>query len=631
MSGRSRISPQTIPELEHDALAAQTAVMTPEPLSAVALKALPEVGKELGNRAVADAVQGREVFEDGASLKLIGVPMVDALGLRIDALVDNPILREHYAGFFGGLTDGMASVTEHAHAIGVRISTSLGHFDVSLKDDSILGHLHLNEAIAKSYEPSIRAFEQLRLAELNRPAAVNKFTSTVEKVTSFVDQHLPFGAFAIGIPIGSLKHLAEFEQGCLRLLDEHGILVTAKRVDYLFGSQYVEGTAVNFPLVGGLANVISKAELGVGVTPEDWVKLGSDAFLIACITLAPVGGSVAAIVASGAVIGGVHSGLTQGALTYVHTGDATQALHAAGKASFEGATIGAVGGAVAGKAMQSLGNSLHGVLASGSLAGGAVGATDATFRILHDGASVSGAVSDILTSAGKGALTGGAFGGVHYGISQIAGRVATVAESSTQLRREAVDRFLAVEKVPEARLEAALQHAKHGEYFSSQNPGHIAKFESYVRELGPLPGVEENLLKIGGENRDLGRGHYTELARAVHLKRAGQEVLAINQRVDVPGVGKTDIDILCRGKNGGLEWHENKHVRTISCDADFCAKIDKMAAAKEHGFMLDVGGHAEPVQRVVFTNSGHISDPAIEYARNKGVEIYDHRPYTRSV
>jgi hypothetical protein len=356
----------------------------------------------------------------------------DSLGLRLDVLVNNPVLRETYAGkytyFLSGISSGTASVAEHARAIGVRVSTPLGHFDVSLDDDSSLGHLHLNEAIAHSFEPSIRAMEQLRLDQLNRPRLT-------DNIASLVESHLPPGVFAVCVPIGAVKHLAEFEQSCLHLVDQHGILLTAKRVDYLFGSQYIEGTAVNFPLVGGFANVISKAELDVDVTAEDWVKLGSDAFLIACIAFVPVGGSVAAIAASGAVIGGVHSGLTQGALTYVRTGDTAQALHSAGRASIEGATIGAVGGAVAGKALQSFGTSFRGVVASGSLAGGAVGATDATFRIVHDGSSVSEAVSEILTSAGKGALTGGALGGAHYGISHFAGRLETVAGSNIALRQ----------------------------------------------------------------------------------------------------------------------------------------------------------------------------------------------------
>jgi hypothetical protein len=593
-----------------------------ETISAVAKTALPKVGEKLALNAVSDAAQGREVLADGEALKLATLPMVDALGLRLDVLVNNPVLREHYAGFFGGIATGTATVAEHAHAIGVRISTPVGHFDVSLEDDSILGHLHLNEAIAHSFEPSIRAMEQLRLNELNRPRAS-------DDLASFIDRHLPPGTFAICLPISDVKHLAEFEQRCLHLLDERGILVTAKRVDYLFGSQYIKGTAVNFPLVGSFANLIAKAELDVNVTAEDWVKAGSDALLIVCITLVPVGGSVAAIAASGAVIGGVHSGLTQGALTYVRTGDAAQAMHSAGKATLEGATIGAVGGVVAGKTLQAFGQTFRGTIASGSLAGGAVGATESTFRVLHDGSSVNDAISDILASTEKGLLLGGAAGAAHFGVGRLAEKIETVAESNTYIRREALDRFLAVEKSPEVRLDAALQHAKQGAYFQSQNPGHIAKFGSYVRDLGPLPGVEGNLLKIGGANRDLGRGHYTEIARAAHLKRAGKDLVAINHPIDVPGVGKTDIDILCRNTDGRLEWHENKHVRLISCDHDFQAKIDKMAAAREQGLEVEIAGHVEPVQRVIFTNSGHISEPAMEYARNKGVEIYAHRPYTR--
>ena len=176
-----------------------------------------------------------------------------------------------------------------------------------------------------------------------------------------------------------------------------------------------------------------------------------------------------------------------------------------------------------------------------------------------------------------------------------------------------------------------MHHAKQGAYFQSQNAGHIAKFDHFARSLGSLPGVEGNLLKIGGKNTDLGRGHYTELGRAYHLKRAGKDPLTINLQINVPGVGKTDIDILCRDAAGGLEWHENKHVRIISCDDAFQAKIDKMAAAREQRLEVEIGGQVERVQRFVFTNSGDISEKAMEYARNKGIEIYDHRPYTRPV
>lgn len=597
-----------------------------ETVAAVASNAATAVGKRLAVGSVSDAVQGNEVLADGDALKLAALPMVDSLGLRLDVLVNNPVLHEHYAGFLNGLSSGANNVVEHAHAIGVRVSTPLGHFDVSLEDDSILGHLHLNEAIAHSFEPSIRAFEQLRLDQLNRP-------TTVEKLNSFVDSHLPAGMLALFVPFGDVKRLAEFEQSCLRLLDDHGILVTAKRVDYLFGSQYIEGTAVNFPLIGGFANIIYKAELGIDVAAEDWVKLGSDAFLIACIALVPVGGSVAAIAASGAVIGGVHSGLTQGALSYLRTGDAAQALHSAGRASIEGAAIGAVGGAVAGKALQSLGTGFRSLITTSSLAGGATGATDATFRVLHDGASVSEAVSDILASAGKGALAGGALGGVHYGVSRMAGRLETIAQTNVQLRRDALDRFLAVEKSADARFDACLKHALDGPYLQSFPEGYRYKVVSWAKSLRGVDGVERTLKTIGSEGANKAAGDCHTLCRAAHWQATGREVAALNKPVFLPLTGKTDIDILFRDGT----WIEAKRVGRLSaphgiaCDEKFRSQISKMEEAVKSGLKVIVDGEPLAIQRAIYMNRGAISSQALDYARSHGIQIYENQPFTKVI
>ena len=165
-----------------------------------------------------------------------------------------------------------------------------------------------------------------------------------------------------------------------------------------------------------------------------------------------------------------------------------------------------------------------------------------------------------------------------------------------------------------------------GPYCQGKTPGFFNRLESHVTDLGDIPGVKENLSIMAGKNLNAAKGRFTELGAAAAFKKAGHEVVAIGKIVDVPGVGKTDIDVFTStGK-----WIEKKHVRQISCDSSFRTKIDKMAEALDRGMDVNLGEAGSiKISDAVFVNSGKISPEAIRYAEGKGVKIYEKTPYTR--
>ena len=222
--------------------------------------------------------------------------------------------------------------------------------------------------------------------------------------------------YKIAVP---LEKLADCEQEFLKWCDNRGVLLTAKRVDYVIGQTYVQGVGASLPIIGSLGNILCKNALDVGITKEDWVRASLDTVLIVSLVAAPyllplgsVGSGIAAFTAQtavrGAAIGGVHGSLLNGVTTYVNSNDISEAFTAAGKGAVNGAAVGAIGGAATGSVLYRAGASLKGSLYAGAAGGGAMGGTQGAI----DGFSETGTISGAVVEAGEGIFKGGFLGGI---------------------------------------------------------------------------------------------------------------------------------------------------------------------------------------------------------------------------
>ena len=111
---------------------------------------------------------------------------------------------------------------------------------------------------------------------------------------------------------------------------------------------------------------------------------------------------------------------------------------------------------------------------------------------------------------------------------------------------------------------------------------------------------------------------------ALREGRPEKQVAAFRKIVDVPGVGKTDLDLVLR--DGTVI--ENKWQQNLTGDVAR-TKIDKLAAAVD-GQIL-VPGTDIQVSRAVTINRGHITGPIAEYAASKGVLVLPHDSYVKAV
>ena len=99
--------------------------------------------------------------------------------------------------------------------------------------------------------------------------------------------------------VDNLDRLHQFEQDCLECADERGVLLTAKRVDYVIGSDYEGGILTKVPLVGSLQQLAYKWQLDSHISTADLVRAGADIAVI--VTIVATSGAAAPIAGAGEV------------------------------------------------------------------------------------------------------------------------------------------------------------------------------------------------------------------------------------------------------------------------------------------------------------------------------------------
>ncbi len=572
--------------------------------------------------------------------RITAVPLVDGLGIRLEAIVPNVSVRQEYAGVLHGMLRGTQELTQQAHALGLRVSTPLGRLDISLAGDSLLGRLGLNEPVADALQPAIQRFVRLRLDQLQAGGA--RPGPWIDRIGSLPWSGVPGFRLLAPLTPDGLAQWAQWEQQALRFADGHGLLLTAKRIDYLVGSDYIEGAAADLPLVGNLGGMLGRWQLGQEITPEEIAGLTGDVLMVATVALLPAAGPLALgplalrCAANGALLEATHAGVTQGITAYLRTRDLGRSAEAAGAAALRGAACGAVEGIAAGKMAQAFGATWRGALAAGGVTGGTTAGAEATMRVIRDGASLDDALRQIAGGTVRGALEQGLTHGTSHGIERLAGtpirevaRPPLLAEATESTRRQVFDRFLSTNPSLEARLQAHLQFAQEGAYLRDHKSGPFlgGRLAHYARDLRHVEGMEENLRIIGGNHWQATKGQFAEIGRAHALQRSGQEIVAIGKKVLVPGLGRTDIDILTTAGR----WIENKHVVHIAFDDKSRLKIDKMAEAVARSLQVDVQGRLVTVREAVFVNSGTVDARLVDYAAAKGVAVHQKTPYSRPV
>ncbi|MDQ7064212.1 MAG: hypothetical protein Q9P90_08190 [candidate division KSB1 bacterium] len=156
--------------------------------------------------------------------------------------------------------------------------------------------------------------------------------------------------------------------------------------------------------------------------------------------------------------------------------------------------------------------------------------------------------------------------------------------------------------------------------FYKDHSSRLAQLKRFDSTIGDADGYVETRQNTFSENKNLAAGHFKELARAYRAHQAGLHVEALDKKVKTRQ-GETDIDILLRTHKGHRIWIENKdHSYTIANTEKFREKIDKMAAGRRFGAET-MDGKPIKVDRVLFIAEGHISKEAMDYARNRQVEI----------
>ena len=182
-----------------------------------------------------------------------------------------------------------------------------------------------------------------------------------------------------------------------------------------------------------------------------------------------------------------------------------------------------------------------------------------------------------------------------------------------------------LDMVREARFDELVTKACDGKFIKDSTNWGIGRtmrhkaVHQLSSELKGVPGVDTNLRLMAGNSYAAGKGRFEELIRAARYQRAGKPLAGIGVPVDVPGLGKTDIDILLQSG----KWVENKAVKgMLSLTPEFTTKIDKIAAAVKAG--LKVNGIA--VNEGAFISSGHLSPRAIKYASDRGIDVLANAP-----
>ena len=165
-----------------------------------------------------------------------------------------------------------------------------------------------------------------------------------------------------------------------------------------------------------------------------------------------------------------------------------------------------------------------------------------------------------------------------------------------------------------------------GPYFSGRPAAFPwAVVNRFLRRLASVDGFESVVLRLASDNTNVVTGHFQEILRlySVAAHRA-QRPAALAKFVHVPGLGKTDIDLLTED---GL-WVESKRVRgTMALDAEFRAKLDKMGEALRTRAEIRLSTRSVTVTAVHLVNLGRFSRNVHEHAASLGITVQESSVY----
>lgn len=592
--------------------------------------------------------------------KLAPVEVVGVGPLKISAIVENIPLVEEHARFFSAPEFKEMTITDLPDVQGIRIEFNGEFIDIPLAEGTVLDAVGVRDLIAYAMDPAIEQFIQLRLEELARKSGevvdpvtgdvgssegliyqprypdlyhtiVNGFRESLGYPPIEAPPELPDGAITIissdvpvfpspliiASPLSQFGDLLQKLESAVADRLPEGTCLTAKRIDYLVGDQYVAGHLAELPILGGVSDIVFKGKLGEAVTKEDWIEVAGDVMVIAPIAVAPLlpltgVAAIAGWVATSATFQGLAFGLTEMA----KGGQIGEVSEQAGKGALIGAITGVVGGVAVAKVMPAIASPLLSHVAAGSLTGTAATITEATIHVIEKGANLEDAAKEIGLAALEGATIGGGVGGLSLGVSKIVGKLVASPNLTTAMS----------ESLEKGSLKQCLERTRTGPYCMGKTEGFFRRLEGHVDSLGDISGVRKNLSIMAGNSENAAKGAFTELGAAAAFKKAGHDIAAVGKIVNVPGVGNTDIDVLTRAG----KWIEKKHVKQISCDEGFRTKIDKMSEALKSGMEVSLDdGNLVKITDSIFVNSGKISAQAIRYAESKGVTIYQTTPYTQ--
>ncbi|HNN91701.1 MAG TPA: hypothetical protein PKI03_05515 [Pseudomonadota bacterium] len=114
----------------------------------------------------------------------------------------------------------------------------------------------------------------------------------------------------LGKPVCALVEtfddLKRFEQDCLAWADHHHVLLTAKKVEFVLEKPiYEKGILTKLPLVGNLADLVMKHQLGEELSLLDWVKVGGDLMTVVTVVTSDSAGPALKTLGTKAFSGGI--------------------------------------------------------------------------------------------------------------------------------------------------------------------------------------------------------------------------------------------------------------------------------------------------------------------------------------
>lgn len=165
-----------------------------------------------------------------------------------------------------------------------------------------------------------------------------------------------------------------------------------------------------------------------------------------------------------------------------------------------------------------------------------------------------------------------------------------------------------------------------GPYFLSKPAAFPwAIINRFLRRLAGVDGFESVVLRLASDNQNVVTGHFQEILRLYSVSaHRGKRPAALAKFVQVPGLGKTDIDLLTED---GL-WVESKRVRgTMALDEEFRAKLDKMGEALRTRAEIRLSTRTVTVTAVHLVNLGRFSRNVHKHAQSLGITVQESSVY----